>query len=692
MLFELLTGRQAFRGETVTDILAAILEREPDWNALPGGTPQAARRVLERCLQKDADRRFHDIADVRIFLEDASGGEATGRTGGVTGGIVVGEAAAPEAGARRRVPAAVHVGWAVAALALAALAYVGGSRGTSPEGGETYPAAALAVTLPAGAEQHNVWSPPAISPDGTKLAFVVEEEEETQIYMRHLDRLEPVLQPGTEGAADPFFSPDGNHLAFFADDKLQVLSLEGGTPHAVAPATNPRGGTWGEDGWIYFAPEISMGIRRVTDAGGEVEAVTEPDSPAGERSHRLPELLPGGRGLLLTVGTSRITSFDDAHVDLVSLPSGERRTLIEDAAHARYVSTGHIVYTRAGTLLAVPFALDRMELAGPPQVVLDGIVHDPLRGVVNISVSRSGSLAYLAGGPADPGKNLAFLDREGNATLLTERRLPYMSVAASPDGRYLAMGIDGANSNVWIHDLERDILSRLTMEWSNFLPTWTPDGAEVTFMSGRTGEGTGIFSRRADGSGDPVELVPPGQLQTPTSWSPDGRFLLFDAKQPDQNDDIWVLNREDGSVRPFLETPFTERGGSFSPDGRWVAYESDEAGDWEVYVRPFPGPGRKWPISSGGGEGARWSLEGSELFYRDGDGRLVAMPVETGAEFRPGRPVTLFVRDDVVWGDIMPDGERLVAVLEPEDKSPSAELRVILGWARDLPRLAPHSP
>ena len=402
-------------------------------------------------------------------------------------------------------------------------------------------------------------------------------------------------------------------------------------------------------------------------------------------------MLPGGQALLVTVGTSRITSFDDARVDLVSLPSGERRTLIEDAAHARYVGTGHIVYSRAGTLLAVPFDLDRMELAGPPQVLLDGIVHDPLRGIVNASISRSGSLAYLAGGPAVVGKRLAFMDREGNAMPLTERRLPYLSVAASPDGRHLALSIDGANSNIWIHDIERDILSRLTMEWSNFLPTWTPDGAKVTFLSDREGEAS-IYSRPADGSGEPEALAPADRPQYPTSWSPDGRFLLFDALVPGQNTNIWVLDREDGSVRPFLETPFTEGTGRFSPDGRWVAYSSDETGEMEIYVRPFPGPGRKWPISSGGGDDPGWSSNGSELFYADEDGRLIAMQVETGEEFRPGRPRVLLDRDDLRGGDVMPDGERFVVILEPEDDSPPAEFRVILGWARDLPRLAPPSP
>jgi serine/threonine-protein kinase len=679
VLYETLTGRSAFSGETISDTISAILRSEPDWGLLPDSTPRRARELLRRCLHKDHRRRLRDIGDARIEIEEI-----------LSGGLAAGELAGPDARRPRRgerllwlgltLPLAIAAGWA------GLLAYRGAGRARSAA---FQGVARLQVELPADAPlDAGVRAPLALSPDGTRLVYVAARPGGRELYLRPLDRYEAEPLPGTEGAEDPFFSPDGKWVGFFAEGKIKKISLSGGLPISLCDAQTGRGAAWGSDGAIYFI--VRKRLSRVSADGGEPEPLSQAGSEWAGFDQRAPHVLPGAGAALLTLSKG---FFSEERLAALSLRTGETKVVLYDAVSPHYVSSGHLLFTRKGTLFAVPFSLERLEALGAGIPVQDGIVTVPAIKVSHFTLSAAGALAYVPAPQGSVARTLLWVDRKGEARALSEVRHMFVTPRLSPDGRRLAVGIQGDSWDVWIHDRERGTMTRLTHEGDSLGPTWSADGRRVIFGSNRSGR-WGIWRQSADGGGKAEQLLESEHEVYPSTCSPDGRFLLFHEGHPETANDIWVLPLEgEREPRPFLRTPFVESAADFSPDGRWVVYISDESGRMEVYVQPFPGPGGKIQISTEGGFAPTWTSGGREILYREGK-KVMVVSVAAGPELRVSKPRLLFESPYLLLGgsnfafDVTPDGQRLV-MLKSNIESVPTRIHVILNWAEELKRRVP---
>jgi serine/threonine-protein kinase len=695
VLFEMLTGKQAFPGEDVSHTLAAVIMKEPDWSVLPDNLPAPLGRLLRRCLTKDPRNRLQAIGDARIVIEEklagtpdvgavrpaAHGLPATGREPPLQ--------QAPTPTWRQALP------WAVAAIlaaVLLALTIGNALRGPRPA---TRPIARLVVTLPPsdrlalGPLGHI-----ALAPDGSRLVYVGNHGGSTQLYLRAIDRFEATPIAGTEGAESPFFSPDGQSVGFFAEGKLKKVSLGGGMPVRLCSAPLNRGASWGPDDSIIFAPSVSSGLFRVSAAGGTPKPLTIPDRKKGQISHRWPEILPGGKAVLFTIWSA--ASFDFARIGVLSLETGEQRVLVEGGGYARYAPSGHLVYARAGGLLAVPFDLKGLEVTGPRVSILEGVSMSALSCAAEFSLSADGLLAYVPGGSSFGESTLLWADRTGAVQPLPAPSRGYFAPRLSPDGQRVAVGIQGINPGLWLYDLARGTLTRLAESTVAPRQIWTPDGKHLTFLSATSGA-MNLYGMAADGSGAAERLTTSGNAQFPGSWSPDGHVLAFSEADPTTGYDIWMLGLQgDRKARPFLQTPSNEYAPMFSPDGRWLAYGSDESGRKEIYVRPFPGPGGKMQISTQGGTEPMWARNGRELFYRNGD-KMMAAAVETKPVFAAAKPKLLFEGHyqagfsafDTAYYDVSPDGQRFLMIKGSEQESAATQLNLVLNWSDELRRLAP---
>ena len=468
------------------------------------------------------------------------------------------------------------------------------------------------------------WKSLAISPDGHIAAYVAEHGNASQLYLRAMDELEGRSIEGTDGARMPFFSPDSQWLGFWAGGKLMKVAVSGGAPLTIAEVgVTIRGACWTPEGEIVFMRDAGQGLSRISADGGEPEVLTTPNHDQHEKTHRLPEILPGGSAVLFTLGTGDIDSFDDASIAVLSLETGEYRVIIEGGTNARYSATGHLIYARAGYLLAVPFDLDELQVMGSPVPVLQGVLMRPNFGNAEFSVSRNGSLLYARGESWGEENRVVWVDREGQTQQLIETPRAFFDVRVSPDGRFLALLVDAANANLWVYDIARATSTRFTFGFDNQSPIWTPDGHRVTFNTTRT-QPSSIFWQASDGTGQAERLTTSEHSQHPISWSPDGKILALMEANPATGWDIFVLSLDgDRTPKPFLQTNFNERAPEFSPNGRWIAYYSDESGQDEVYVRQFPSAEGKIQVSTGGGEISVWNPNGEELFYHNGDKMMV---------------------------------------------------------------------
>ncbi|HSF16176.1 MAG TPA: protein kinase [Vicinamibacteria bacterium] len=672
VLFEMLTGKRLFEGETVSDVLAGVLAREPDWTRLPASTPPGVRRLLRRCLAKDRRERLRDIGDAREELRELSAPEPL-------------ESLSKKGSARAWLPWSV----AVVAIAIAAWALSGRtpvSRGDA-EGHFTIelPDEAPLVTLEIPGVSRG---PLAMSPDGRQIVYVAPHQNGTQLYARAMADLTPRALPGTEGASAPFFSPDGQWVGFFADGKLRKAPLIGGTPATLAEAPDGRGASWSPSGEIVFAPRNASGLFVVPDTGGTPRPVTTLDFAAGDDAHGWPQVIPGHRGALFTVTSwSRETS----DIALVDLSTGARRLVQEGVEFARYVpvapgaSAGHILFVHAGALMAAPFDPAGAQAAGPPIAVVEGV----RAAEFDVSI---GVLAYTPGSGKAPDYSLVWVDRAGQARPINDLSRGYEDLHLSPDGRRVALTVEEAGpysaAHVWLADTDRGTLTRFTFEGFSRDPIWTPDGEAVVFGSKRREATFGLYRQRLDGQ-RPADLLwasPTPIWPDPQSFTPDGRTLVFTTKGTETSDDIWKLSLDDDrTATPWLATPAAEWAGRLSPDGRWMAYNSDESGRDEVYVQPFPGPGGKWLVSEGGGYNAIWSRDGRELFYRRAD-QILRVEVETERGFAIGKRSALFSGRYRSAGrdfDISPDGTRFV-MMRNDDSRTTNRLRVLLDWRRAL--------
>jgi serine/threonine-protein kinase len=674
VLYEMLTGRKAFEGETASDTLAAILRSEPDWTALRPRTPPSIRRLLRRCLQKDPERRLHSAADARIEIDEAGSEPAEELPHGIL--------YPPRRLARRWLPWSIVSFLAIAAVGVAAIV----GKLLSPP---TPPPLHLAVTLPHNLDLRAAMAGEllaAVSPDGTRVAFTARDEDTVRLHLRSLDAPGVVAVPETEGASSPFFSPDGQWVAFFSEGKLKKVSVQGGSPVDLCDAPSGRGGSWASDGTIIASLSYTSGLSRIPAEGGMPEAVTAVDGSRNERTHRWPDVLPGGRAVLFTIGTLEQPGYyEDATIAVGDLSTGEVRPLIEGGSIARYASTGHLIYSREGSLLAVPFDVGELRVTGPPATLMAGVDREATSGAVHFGVSRDGKLMYLPAGPESSEVSMVWVDREGRIETILETPKPYLTPRLSPDGTKVLVGVGPGlgDGDVWIHDLVSGSSTRLTFESDYVSPIWTPDGRRVVYGVTRGGS-VGVAWKAADGSdaeqmlfGERSEFV-----ARPESWSPGGKTIIYNRGGGWGGLDLMTAAPGDEEPRPLLAGPESEGGITFSPDGHWMAYSSDESGQMEVYVQPYPGPGGKWQLSTDGGKGPIWSEDGREIFYTDGR-KLIAIPVSTTPSFTPGRPEVLFdfpfLRDVGPWPDydVSPDGKRFLMFRRSADDPPHRRIRIV---------------
>jgi serine/threonine-protein kinase len=584
---------------------------------------------------------------------------------------------------------------------------------------QTKPAAAVpeVIRLPPGWQLNRMMLGPArtemaLAPDGSSLVFSATPDgtmAKAMLFRRPLDRKDAIVIPGTEAACMPCFSPDGQWIGFWAKGKLFKVAVKGGPPVAVCdlpgcpvcdlPA-GPFGICWGSDGQIIFGTERA-GLERVLAAGGTPETLTTVDA-SQDATHRLPHLLPGGKSLVFTSMLSRFGV--EARIEWLSLETGKRKVLIENGADARYVPTGHLIFVRKGALMAAPFNLDRLETTGPAVTVKAGLMQafnfptaDMNSGAGQYSVSESGALISVSGGIfLEPVADLYWVDRSGRAEKWTAfGPRPVNGIRLSPDGRQLAFSTRGLNRGVWIYDIQRNTVTRLTSDGQPWTPLWTPDGKRVVFSWSKTGPSE-IWWAAGDGSGKMEQLTKTEFEQRASSWTQDGKYLAFVDSGRGTSLDIQVLRMADRQVIPFAATKSGEVFPEFSPDGRWLAYASNESGRNEVYVRSFPDGKRTLPVSSEGGMSPMWAPNGWELFYWNIDfTKLMKVDISPGQNLSAGTPKLLFEfaangSTMIRIYDITPDGRRFL-IREKKDYNlpPVTELSLVRNWFEELKRLSP---
>ena len=697
VLYECLTGQRAFPGDTVSDSLAAILRAEPDWDALPANTPAGVRRLLRRTLQKDSKRRLHDMADARIELEEA---------------IAAPRESTVKAPALRAPNRLTPLLWALGGLALGIAAMLARDRFLAPAPRSVSPPVRAVLPLPPAAELAPGGRPNlAVSPDGRTVIFRAAEGGVTRFYRRALDGVAAEPIAGTEGGFAPFFSPDGEWLAFFTTTELKKVPLAGGAPISisnVSPVT--AGGAWGADAKIVFTLTINDGLSRISDGGGAIEPLSPLDGKRREHAHLWPQILPDGRGILVTM--VRGEDFADfASAEIVVLePNGNRTVVIEGSTFARYAS-GQIVFIRGGSAFRAPFDLSRLRVTGKPVPLEERIAVDPGTGVSNLALTSVGDLVYAAGPPIpDPKTQVIRVDRRGLEQPVPLPEAYYAHPRLSPDGKALAvMKCEEESCKLFLFDFERAVLSPLTSEpGRSFNPVFSPDGRRLAYSGFALGAPAG-YVKNTDGSGKAERLTDaPTEKRSlaefPNSWSPDGGVIAYVValNLVGKSDrafarDIWLVSA-DGKrqARPWLETPHTESAAAFSPDGRWMAYVSDESGRQEVYVRPFPGPGGRFQISSNGGAEPVWTRAGREILYRR-EREFVAAEVRTEPTFAVAGSQVLFSADYVRGGRedapfefaASKDGNTIYVVRSTPVPKPDYELAIVTNWLPTNPAPAP---
>jgi Tol biopolymer transport system component len=679
VIYEMSTGMPAFTGKSRASLIAAILTTKPTpITQLQPMTPVALERVVKKCLAKDPDERWQSASDLASELHWIAERDSQ-----------VGLAPTPARGIRGLGRGTILLG--IACLLLVGL--VSGLAVWNLKPSPPRPVTRTVITLPPG-QRLAVTDQPAValSPDETQLVYVAIQGSVQQLYLRAMDSLEDRPIPGTAGAVNPFFSPDGQWVGFFADGKLKKVSVSGGAALTIGDAVQPRGASWGSQGMIAFAPAAVSALQQVSDAGGTPQPLTRFEK--GELSHRWPEFLPGAKAVLFTAAATAV-NWANAHVAVQSVGTGEQRNLIAGGTHPRYAASGHLIYAQEGSLMAVPFDPQRLAATGGAVPVVEGVLQSSVTGGAQYSFSATGTLVYIPGSVQRNQSKLAWVNRNGAEQPVAAPARAYQFPRLSPDGRRVTVGITEQESQVWLDDLSRETLTRFTFEASGSnTAVWTPDGKRIAFQSIREAPPS-IYWQRADGSGGLERLTTSQYNRFPVSFSPDGQLLAFVEISPTTGYDIWVLRLSDRKAEPFLRTPFNESVPRFSPDGRWLAYISNESGRFEVYVQPYPGPGGKWQISTEGGTEPAWNRNGGELFYRSGD-RMMAVDIATQPSFAVGKPRVLFEgRYEPTPAtspnyDVSPDGQRFL-MLKPAEALEGAptQINVVLNWFEELKRRVP---
>ena len=647
VFYEMLTGRRAFAGDDVSTIIGAVIHSEPRWDDVPS----SVRRLLESCLQKDPRKRLRDIGDVWTLLDDRPATVAS--------------------------PSRSVAGWSAAALfaAIATVALWAPWRSDAPES----PRPMIRLDLDVGPEfslaplRAPTFSSVIVSPDATRIVFVGNPPGRPPgLWTRRLDQSEITELPGTHGASNPFFSPDGSWVAFWDGRRLAKVPVAGGAILPLADSPTMAGGSWSDDGNLIIGAggPAAVGLLSIPGIAGTPTPVAKLAS--GELFHTSPYVLPGGQAAIVAAVRSP-PSLHTTNIDVITFADGQRKTLVRGAVGARYVSSGHLLYAIESTLYAVPFDLERLEPRGTAVAMLDDLALDDIARCPQYDTSREGTLVYRR----NPGRfsttaTVQWVDATGQSQPLIDAPGHYVGkLRLSPDGTRVAfVRRDGPNDDVWVYDVTRESATRLTFGGGTFVnPVWSHDGRFVIIGS----LGDGLFWTTADGGRQPQPLLPGKTLPIPMSLSPDGRYLAY--MQPDSLPQIWTVElHEDGAAlrasapKQFMSTPFTDDAPAFAPDGRWLAYESNESGTTEVYVRPFTptaqSAGAKVNISNGGGMSPAWLPKTRQLSYRSGSQIMVVDYSIRGETFVAGKPrVWRTIPADATTFDLAPDGKRLAVVV-----------------------------
>ncbi len=685
VLYEMLTGSRGFGGDTVTDVIAAVVTRDPDWSALPDTVGPRIRRTLERCLDKDPKRRFRDIGDVSFELQDGMrpGAEDASPTA----------QAAPPVVRRARVPA---LPWAVAVLGIAAavglgLAYV---RSASVR-----PRSVRSFVLPPEKTRfafEGATGGAVLSPDGARIVFAATDESGRKLlWLRPLDALTAQPLEGTDGASYPFWSPDSRFVAFFVPGKLKKIDILGGPPQTICDANSGRGGSWSKDGVIVFAPDVYGGLREVPSAGGASVAISELDRSRGQTSQRWPVFLSDGRRFIYWAGNPTASAQETKGIYVGMLGEKGQRFLIQADSDALYAAPGYLMYLREQSLMAHPFDAASLKLTGEAFPVAEDVASPESYRLGRFSVSQDRTLVYLTG-QSDLAR-VFWLTPNGQETLAVGEVAVLDGIRLAPGGQTLAEIVQEPqtkNVDVWLVDLARGVKTRFTFDpAADVAPVWSPDGGRIAWASNAKGH-FDIYVKSSSGAGDAEVLFESDADKYPTDWSRDGRFLTFSQLDPKgiTGVDIWVLPLF-GDRKPYalLATPFNESNGVFSPDGRWLAYNSNESGKTEVYVTSFPRSGGKWQVSQGGGVTPSWRPDGQGLLYATPDGKLMeASVVSNGAAVEVGTPhefsrAQLAPSNPAAWSyAVAPKSDRVLVV--QSEKGAAVPLTLVTNWTAALKR------
>jgi Tol biopolymer transport system component len=669
VLYEMLAGARLFGSDTTGAALRAVLTKEPDWTAV---APEALP-LLRRCLERDPKRRLRDIADARFLIAE----------------LVPATPRSPS----QKLPWIVAGFAGAAAVAMVAWVALRPSVPVADRG-------LMRLDVDLGTPRvSSAFSAVAISPRGTHIAFPTRGQDGRSIVaLRSLDGGPVTPLAGTDGGDMPVFSPDGQWLGFFAAGKLKKVSIHGGMPVDLCDAAIARGASWGDDGTIVAALSNNTGLSRIPAAGGQPQPLTK-TTPA-DPTHRWPQMLPGSKAVLFTGSAPSINIYEDAAIEVLSLTTGERKTLWRGGYFGRFLPTsagrGHLAFVSRGALFTVPFDAERLQIDGTPARVVEDLGSDAGAGSGRFDFSHNGTLVY-ARGIGTLSWSVDWLDRDGKTQPLIAQQGLYFSPRFSPDGQRLAVGIDhGKGTDIYVHDQQNDRLTRLTFSGGmNADPIWSPRGTHLAYRH-RTEQGEAISWVRADGRGEPQRLLDKGTVLSNLSagaFSPDGRHLLYSQTDPKQRGDVWVLpldhadpdRPKPGAPRPLLQTAFEEARPAFSPDGHWVSYHSNESGTFEIYVRSFDellsGRGGRWQVSTGGGNMPIWSRSSRELFYVTLDGRIMRVEYRVeGGSFLAGKPVEWSTVRLFSPGftplDLAPDGKRFAMVLRPPETAPPSTIRL----------------
>jgi serine/threonine-protein kinase len=692
VLYELLTGKRSFAGKTVTEVLAAVIEREPDWAALPEPAPAPLRFLLKRCLRKDPNSRLRDIGDARIELEDLLAAPTRVET-----------APKPAAITRRTAITALS-GAAVGAAATGVFA-ISRFRNAVPRNLTQFTIAAPDTSL----FQPSFNSRVAISPDSTMVAFNTSSGGADLLYLRSFAGLESKRVKDVPSGGAPFFSPDGRWVGFLTTNvselAIKKLALTGGAPATVCPHNiGPSGASWADSDVIYWVDENPGGITSIAVNGGQPKEVARIDFDKGERQHKFPCALPAVKAVLATVTTADTATFDDARIVAFNSGAGQRKVLLEGGTYPRY-SSGFLFYGRDGKILAVRFDPNRLEVQGQPFTALEGVQMSRNTGVANFDVSATGDLAYVSGICDGGARTLVWVDQNGKAEPVRLAAKSFLHPRLSPDDRRLAIEVEGPSHDLYVYDFDRSVLANITTDGVSHWPVWSPDGTQLGYRSGPMGRFT-LWQVPADRSRAPQHIAATGVSQSAESWSPDGGTIVYTAAGPGIPASIMLAHPEGRKpAESFSKEKAPEGSPKFSPDGRWLAYCSNESGKPQVYVQAFPGPGAKIQISNDGGTDPVWKRKGGELYYRNGDS-MMAVGVSTAGTLSAGRPRELW-KGHYSHGmssscgppgatssnyDVTADGSRFLMIKDDDqDRTASRQIVVVLGWADGLRRMAAKS-